>query len=261
MTRKTIIILVIAGAAFLTVAAAAIVKLEVSPTLKDSYFEPDSDKLRQVPANIVVVRKTHFPNTYGKIRHVHDGDSLARTVGHDVILRDLIAEAYDCEPGQVVLPPDATHDQFDFLVTMPGHTREHLRQAISKTLGYTAHTETRDTDVFKLKVTDASLPGLVVSPNSEDSDVQFKDGKLFFTHKTMDYILHGLQDGLARPVIDETGLTNSYNFSLAWNQKVMQAMQDGAFNLDRVQTVLHGWGLTLEPATQTMDMVIVEKAQ
>jgi uncharacterized protein (TIGR03435 family) len=260
MTNKMMITMVVAVGALLTVAAAAIVKLETGPSVKNSYFEPDSDKLRQVPSGIVVVRETHFPNTYGKVRNVHEGDSLARTVGHDVTLRELMAEAYDVEPGQIVLPPDATRDQFDFLVTVP-HTRDRLQAAIASTLGYTAHIETRETDVFKLRVIDASLPGLTVSPDSEDSDVQFKDGKLFFTHKSADYILYGLQDGLAKPVIDETGLTNRYDFSLSWNRKTTQAMQDGTFSLEGVQKVLRGWGMELEPATQTMDMVIVEKTR
>lgn len=252
--------MVVAVGALLTVAAAAIVKFEMAPTIKDSWFEPESDKLRQVPAGIVVVRRTHFPNTYGKIRHVHEDNHLVRSVGHEVTLRDLMAEAYDVEPGQVVLPPDATKEQFDFLVTVP-HTRDRLHAAITKTLGYTAHVETRETDVFKLRVMDASQPGLIVSPATEDSDVQYKDGKLFFTHKSVDYILGGLQDGLARPVIDETGLTNSYDFTLPWNREATKAMQDGKFSFESVQKVLGGWGLTLEPATETMDMLIVEKTR
>src|SRR5690348_6429346 len=87
--------------------------------VKDSYFDPDTDKLRQLPANLAVLRPTHFPNFTPKIRHVHNEDEseIIRTLGRDVSLREAIAEAYDCNPARVVLPPDAAKDGFDFLIT------------------------------------------------------------------------------------------------------------------------------------------------
>jgi hypothetical protein len=38
-------------------------------------------------------------------------------------------------------------------------------------------------------------------------------------------------------------------------------MQGGTWHLEGVQKVLQGWGLGLEPATETLDMVVVEKAR
>ncbi len=65
-------------------------------TVKNAYFEPDTDKLRQVPANLLVLQPTRFPHTYGKIRHYHEGENLARTVGRNVSFHAMMAEAYDC---------------------------------------------------------------------------------------------------------------------------------------------------------------------
>jgi hypothetical protein len=61
------------------VAAVAMVIGNPFSRVKDSYFEPDKDKLRQVPANLLVVRPTHFPHQYGKKRHYYEDDELART--------------------------------------------------------------------------------------------------------------------------------------------------------------------------------------
>ena len=258
MKQKTTIALIIAAGVLTLSVLAAIAKPYLFPAAKNAWFTVDSDGLRQLPAHLVILRPTRLSYAGPKIRHVHDGDSLTRTVGRDVSFRDLMAEAYDCEPGNVVLPPGTPDGQFDFLVTVP-HAREHLRDAISTQLGYTAHHETLDTEVLKLQMTDASLSGFTVSPDNEDSDITQTGSRLYFTHKPFSVVVHGLEDGLGKPVLDETGLTNNYDFSIAWNPRAMRAMQGGTFQMDGVQQALSRWGLHLQPATQNMDMVIVEK--
>lgn len=259
MTRKTTIAVVVAAGALAFWALAAVVKPSVFPAPQDSWFTVSSDGLRQLPAHWVILRPTRLSHAGPKIRQVHEGDSLARIAGRDVSFRDLVAEAYDCDPGCVVLPPGTLPGQFDFLVTESPHPREHLRDLIASQLGYTAHHETRDTTVLKLQMADASLPGFTISPNSEDDDIEYTNGRLYFTHKPISLLVHGLEDGLGQPVLDETGLTNNYDFSTPWNPGVMHVMQTGAFAMDRVQKVLNASGLELKPDTQSMDLVIVEK--
>jgi uncharacterized protein (TIGR03435 family) len=258
---KTIKISVITGIVLaVTIALAMVVRAEFFSNVKEAYFTPDSDQLRAVPSGIVMVRPTHFASAPGKIRHVHNGDSLARTVGRNATLRDMLAEAYNCDPGRVVLPADAPKGHFDFLVTTP-ETRKHLRTAIQKETGYAGRHETREADVFVLTVADPRLPGFTVSADDEESDINYKDGKLTFKHQPLKTILKGLEDGLALPVQDETGLTNYYDFSVVWSKDIQQRMQAGTFSADGVKRVLADWGLRLEPGTTTLDMVIVEKAK
>ena len=244
------------------IAAAIVVKLHYLPTVKDAYFKPDFDNLRQVPARIVAVRPTHTAHSIGDpIRNLEEGGSLLRAVGRDVTFRNLIAEAYDCSPGRVVLPSDAPKGGFDFLVTVPTDTREHLQSAIRTKLGYLAHHETRDADMLKLEVADPSLPGLTISPDGENETIQYNNGKLNFQHKNLKLFVAGLENGLALPVLDETGLTGRYNFSIAWSEAAQQKMQNGAFDLDGVKRVLKSLGLRLEPGTTSLDVVVVEKAK
>jgi uncharacterized protein (TIGR03435 family) len=255
--KKTLIITV--GIAVLAVAAVAM--MTGHHAVKDAYFEPDTDKLRQVPANLLVIQSTRFPNSHGKVRHYHENDRLARTVGRNVSFQAMMAEAYDCDFAQVILPPGAPQGNFDFLVTKTGHVREQLRTAIEKQLGYTAHRETRDMDALILKVTNPSLPGLSVSGSDEDSDIHYKSGKLNFTHKPFDYIVGGLSQGLDKPILDHTGLTNYYDFSLTWNAGIEKAMQHGSLNADGTEKVIAEWGLSLEPTNVSMDVYVVEKAR
>jgi len=258
MKHKTTIAIVIAASAVAVVALAAVVKHSVITSPKDSWFTVDSDGLRQLPAGLDVLRPTHLARDSSKIRHVPDGESLARTSGRNVTLRDLLAEAYDCDPGNIVLPPGAVQSQFDFVVTKP-KPREHLREIIRKQLGYTAHHETRETAVLKLQVANASLPGFVVSPKSEDDDIEYTNGWLYFTHKPISVVVHGLEDGFGEPVVDETGMTNNYDYSMPWDSGVAHAMQTGAFSVGGVEKGLKSMGLELKTATENMDMVIVEK--
>ena len=252
---------VTAGGAILVVALAAVVKLH-SPAVKDAYFDPDTDKLRLLPANLVFVRPTHFPHFSAKQRHVHENsESITRTLGRNVPLRDAIAEAYDCNPARVVLPVDAPKGGFDFLVTTGDNARDNLKTAIETKLGYTAHRETREMDVWAMKVENPSLPGLTVSGPGEPADETVKDGKLYLTHQSLSAILDGLSQGLNQPVVDETGLTNYYNFSVTWNDEIQKRMANGTFDLDGVKKVLADWGLRLEQDTQPVDVFAVQKAR
>jgi len=251
---------IVAGISIFAAVAVVIIVKQQSSAVKDSYFKPDFDNLRYVPSGIVAVRPTHSMQSIGDpVRNMFDQGSLTRAVGCNVTLRDLIAEAYGCEPGSVVLPPDASKSGFDFLVTVPADVQQHLQSAIGKKLGYMARQESRDTEVLKLKVKDASLPGLTASPEGESESIQYKDGKLYFTHKTLKLLMDALQDGLAQPVLDETGLTGRYNFSVAWSGAAQEKIRGGGFDLDGVQKVLNGLGLELEPATEQMNVFVVEK--
>ncbi len=259
MTKITV---TVGGAIVMAVAAAVVVKLQLNPAVKDAYFKPDFDNLRKVPAGIVAVRTTRAKGSIGDpIRNMEEGDSLLRAVGYGVALRDLIAEACDCKPGRVILPANTPKTRFDFLVTVPTGPREHLQSAIRKNLGYVTRHETREVDVLKLQVADPSLPGLAVSPEGEDETIQYKDGRLYFKHKNLKLLLGGLEQGLGKPVLDETGLTGRYNFSIAWNEAIQEHMQNGAFDLDGVKKVLKELGLRLEPDTASLDMVVVEQAK
>jgi len=254
--KKTLIITV--GIAIVAMVATAMAVHH--QTIKAAYFEPDTDKLRLVPVNLLVVQPTRFPNSYGKIRHYHEGDNLARTVGRNVSFQAMMAEAYDCDFAKVILPPGTPQGNFDFLVTRPTRVREQLRTTILKQLGYTALRETRDMDALILQVNNPSLPGLTVSADDEANDINYKNGKLYFTHKPFDYIVDGLSQGLDKPILDQTGLTNYYDFSTAWNSNIEKAMQHGSLDLGRTENVIANWGLGLQPTNISMNTYVVEKA-
>jgi uncharacterized protein (TIGR03435 family) len=247
----------------IVVLLAAAIAVKFSLRVKDSYFNPDTGPLRLVPTNLAVVRPTKFPGGMAKISEIHDGNggAVTRAVGQNVRLQDVIGEAWDCNPARVVLPPEAPKGGFDFLVTKAPDARKQLQAAIPKKLGYTAHEETRDTEVWVLKVENSALPGLIASPDNEPAGASFRDGKLYLRHQRLSVILNGLSQGLNQPVVDKTGLDKFYNFSVPWTPEVQQRMQGGTFSLDGVKKVLGSLGIGLEPDTESQEMYVVERAR
>jgi uncharacterized protein (TIGR03435 family) len=254
-------------------AAAIVIKLLFFPSIKDAYFAMDARSLQQVPSGVVVVRPTHFPYLrrngilYTPSPH-HNGNGW-RMMGRDVPLRVVMATAYDQSPARVVLPPDAPKGNFDFLVVVTGNPRQRLQAAIRRKLGYVAQKETRETDVLALKIVNASLPDLTVSKASERQTVFFNDVKLRVTHMPLMMVASerlmpvadGLEQFLNTPVVDKTGLTNLYDYSIAWNVHIQRQLEDKTMARAAVDKILNGWGLGLQPDTASLEMLVVKEAR
>lgn len=254
---KKIILTAAIGAAFVLAVVVAMAIKYHPIRAKGSYFEPDSNNLRHVPTGLVILQPTHFPHRSADMRHLHeDSSSVTRTVGRNVPLRNVIAEACGCTPSHVVMPPDAPGGGYDYIVTTGVNAREDLLSAVENKIGYTVARETRVVDVWAVKVQDPNLPGLTVSPTNEWADEAVKDGKPYLIHQSLGAILDSLSQGIDKPVVDETGLTNCYDYSVTWKK-----MNDDAYPLATVKQVLAGWGLRLEPAMAPVDMSVVQKAE
>jgi uncharacterized protein (TIGR03435 family) len=246
-------------AVLLLVAMAVVVKLMFFPTINDRFFQVRNNaELKQAPPGLVIVRPTHFPKppTNGIAAVIVKGSPWI--VGRNVTFQNLIATAYSYNPGRVALPVGAPKGNYDFLVTVPKDPQAQLQTAIRRKLGYVAEKETRDTPVLALKVEDPSSPGLKVSTAKSDNLAE-KNGRLYFTHQRLTTITDGLEGILKTPVVDETGLTNFYDFSLAWDPQTAQQIQSSTLDNETGRKILTEWGLGLEPDTASIEMLVVKK--
>jgi uncharacterized protein (TIGR03435 family) len=261
----------LAGALALALIAAAL-KLAFFPSIKDAYFTMDNRELTQAPAGLVVVRPTHYPflrrNGILYARVPSEGTNSLRIMGRNVPLRDALAAAYGENPARVLLPPDAPKDNFDFLVTAASDARQQFQSVIRRKLGYVAQKETRDADVLALKITDPRLPGLTASGADEKPFVHYDDRRLILRHLPLMLVaeerLMPLTTALGRylniPVVDKTGLTNAYNYSIAWNVHVQRQLRDETTARAAADKMLQGMGLGLAPDTAPLEMLVVKKA-
>lgn len=262
MSQLTKIITICAIIAVL--AAGVAVKWFFFPSAKDDYFAMNQRSFRQVPSGIVVVRQTHFPKSMRKGIMSDSiqvsGHRVWRMMGRNVTLQQLMGVAYGRSADRVVLPAIVSDTNYDFLVTARGNMEETLQAAIRKRLGFVAHAEMRDTDALALKVQDTSLPGLAVSDAGAKQDVNFDNGKLYFTHTRLKMMTDGLEQMLKKPIIDKTNLTNFYDFSVTWDSQMQRQLQNDSTAAAAVKKILAGWGLGLEPDNDLVEMLVVKSA-
>lgn len=257
MTTKTMIVVVVS--VLVAVAAVVAVKLIFFPSIDDKYFALNSSRLQHAPPGLVIVRPTHFVKGQTGVAYANAKQGTWM-VGRNVTLQTLMATAYSQNPAKIVLPSDAPKKNYDFLVTVPKDTQQQMQSAIQRKLGYTAQKETRDTDVMALRIDNPNLPGLKIS-TARTQSVDMKDGRLCFTHTQITDLLDGLEQAVKIPVVDKTGLTNYYDFSLAWNQQLAQQVQNGTLDPETGKKILGDWGLGLHPDTASVEMLVVKKAR
>jgi hypothetical protein len=126
--------IMLSGALVVVLVMAVAVKFFYFPSVKAAWFQFSSQKLRQVPGGLVIVRPTSFPKSLHKGVIMAGVKGTFRVLGRNVPLQQLMATAYDFNPARVVLPPEAPTNNFDFLVTTPSSPDEHLRLAVRKKL-------------------------------------------------------------------------------------------------------------------------------
>jgi len=249
---------VVAGLTFLAVAVAAlIIKYTLVPAVQDSYFKLNYMHFQTVPANLLVVRPTHFTNESGNFMASTTpkvGQEVMRMLGRNVPLEQVVAMAYGCSPSRIVSPTVKPAGNFDYLVTVPYRQRERLQAAIKKQLGYTAHWDNRDADVLLLETTAADPPGFTLSASSANGNVSYKNGRYQFTHMQPTVMLGFLETSFKQPVLDRTGMTNFYDFSVAMNWRGPNGPDQ-----EQLESLLGNLGLKLEPATESTRMLVLEK--
>ncbi len=254
-TTKT----VVAGLVLLAVMATLlVVKLALGPAIEDSYFQQNYMHFQAVPKDLLAVRPTHFTNgtvSYTATTSPKPGQYVMRMMGRNVSLEQVIAAAYGGNPARIVPPLIKPKGNFDYLVTMPDRQQERFQAAVRKKLGYTAHWEDRDTDVLLLETRVPDPPAFKLSTATKEN-VTGQNGKYWFTHMRPASMLGFLERSFKQPVLDRTGMTNYYDFSVTVSSRGRNEP-----NQKELEDILGGLGLKLEPATESTRMLVVEEAR
>jgi uncharacterized protein (TIGR03435 family) len=227
------------------------------PSVKDEYFKSDYREFQKVPGNLLVVRPTRFSlpshgTIFSSYTRSPSGQYVVRQMGRNVSLERVMALAYQCNPSQIIPPATKPPGHFDFLVTVPDPSRERFKAAIQKKLGYTAHWESRNTKVLLLETRTPQAPGLKVS-TARNGNISFNNGKYEFTHAGLGSLMGFFEQYLEQPVLDRTGLTNFYDYSIEMDWPV-----PGGPDQKTVEKILKDLGLKLEPGNESVQMLVVE---
>lgn len=243
------------------VVAAIGVKILFFPSVKDAWFAMDRDRLLKDPPGMVVFRPTHFhDNTerYVVSARYKQNDKAARWVmGRDLPLRIAIAVAYNVNRATVVLPPDAPTGHFDFLVTTLDDPPARLQAAIRHKLGLVAQKETRQTTVMAIRIVDPNLPNLEISDPTENEGATYSKGQLHFKHLHIDDLTDEFERVINVPVVDQTGLTNAYDFSVPWDRQTEVRFMLEATARATIDKMLNKIGLALQSVNAPVEVLVV----
>ena len=184
------------------------------------------------------------------------GDSL--TAQNDT-LKKTIQIVYDVKPTHVVADTELPKGKYDFYILLP-QEKSHAEfeaifaQAVSATFGLTVKRETRPIEVLVLKTNNASLETLAKSINPDGAYSAFWN-EAAATNQPLKSLTDELEISCSEPVLDETRLTNHFDFEIKWKQKDY-AHPNISGMIDAVKTL----GLTLERVKRPTDVVVVSKS-
>jgi uncharacterized protein (TIGR03435 family) len=223
----------------------------------------------------VVTVKPSDPNRPGKLftirgRHVM---TINTTVS------DLITFGYSIQTKQIENAPVWLDEKYDIdgLPDVEGQPniqqmRLLIRDALVERLGLKFHYDQRELSVYALTLTKGGPKmTLTAQKPSDPGNFLFRGlGKLMVTNSTMKDFCHGMQEAVMdKPVVDQTGLTDRYDFNLNWTPDESQFVAMGAKvpppNLDdpnsppSLYTALQEQlGLKLEATKAKADVMVID---
>jgi uncharacterized protein (TIGR03435 family) len=227
------------------------------------------------PKYDVVTVKPSDPNRPGKLFTIRGRQVL--TINTTV--NDLITFAYSLQTKEIINAPSWMDEKYDVDGVPDVEGQPNIQQmrmliadALVQRFGLKFHTEQREMSAYALSVAKGG-PKLTVTsdrPSSPGNFIFGGFGKLHVTNSTMKDFCHGMQEAVMdRPVVDQTGLTERYDFNLNWTPDESQFASFGAHipppnpddpnPLPSLYTALQEQlGLKLEVAKANVDVMVID---
>ena len=199
-----------------------------------------------------------------------------------ISLADIIAFAYELHPKQISgLPGWAETEGYEIVARLPeggdpsdAQIRTMLKDLMKDRFGLSLHTEKRELSVYAISIGKNGPAGIKMVKNTTNGARVGAQGlgRTVFSGVTMAGFADQLQlRVLDRPVIDQTGLTDRYDFTLNWRPDEFQfprasaaqrtaAVTNGADSLPDLFTAFQEQlGLKLEAAKAPIDVLVIDK--
>jgi uncharacterized protein (TIGR03435 family) len=174
-----------------------------------------------------------------------------------VTLNSVLALAYGVRPDQITGPKWLGEERFDIAATLPaGATPAQvpvmLQHLLTERLGMTVHEQTKPTTFYALvpakggvKMKAVEKPEIRATVDMSSENIELKD-------YTMVNFAKFLTTAMGRPVVDETGLTASFDIRLFVSLADLKSA--------KAVGAIHELGLNLEKRNAPVKSLIVDKA-
>jgi uncharacterized protein (TIGR03435 family) len=178
-----------------------------------------------------------------------------RLVLPNITLRACILLAYQVADYQLVTPAWAESERYDIQATMRPHSSESdiwlmLQALLIERFQMASHHEKKEMSVYALAPT-GSTPRL--APKSDcTGSISFSRQSIVAKCNSMEALAAGLMRQADRPVVNMTGLTGNYEFTLTWTPDETRA--------PLFQALKQQLGLKLEPRRLPIDVLVIDHA-
>jgi uncharacterized protein (TIGR03435 family) len=211
------------------------------------------DQLNQPPQVRILPSKFHTPD-WATVN--------GKMIGTGVGAQNVVASAYGyITPARVVFSADLPANLYDYIACLPGGeeaNEQALQAEVKRKFGVIGKIETRDADVWLLKVKFPNAPGLKRNTKTGDRGNSFSDIPSGFHgwNERMFDLAYSLEFRADVPVMDTTGLTNRFDFDLDCTESDLKN-----HDWDSVNLALGKLGLELVSTNMPLEMLVVEKVK
>ena len=187
------------------------------------------------------------------------GNGSRSIVGSDVM--GILSLCYDMNRIRIVTNCVLPDGRFDVAVKTPAKENDGvnswLRLAVETTFGLAARKEVREMDVYVLTAKNPNAENLAPTVSTGGSSSSYGPGHIQAINGSMGSLARGLETLLKRPVLDETGLTNRYDFELKWEVKEPEPPDPEPL----ITALRQQLGLELTPAKRTVEVLVVDSTK
>jgi uncharacterized protein (TIGR03435 family) len=139
-------------------------------------------------------------------------------------LRGILSEAYQVPETRIDAPEWCSKASYDFSVVTPQHEEalrwQLVKQALEAAFHLKLHEEMKETPVYVLRKAEGQEPKLrLATTKGKSSRWTPGKGEVEAMGASVGTVTHVAQFVLGDEVLDETGLTDRYDFDLKWDGK------------------------------------------
>ena len=207
--------------------------------------------VKETPPQVrILPSKFRFPaDFHGAFEDGGDGRLIGIAAGFPTLVQSAFHVSHQ---DRIIYPPDSPTGAYDYIANLRHGSPAALQKEIKRKLGVSGSFETLDTDVLLLRVKRPNSPNLKRSLGKHPWTEVESDG-ISDTNILMSAFASQLEEYVSRiPVIDQTGLTNPYEFhldvpGLLWNVEALKPV------------LLDQLGLELVPGREPVEKLVLTK--
>jgi hypothetical protein len=228
-------------------------------TVKEMHPYKDSEwdigqvngNILQTAPHIVKIIPAKFPKQGGLA-----GTGNGRALGLGLRVEEIAGFAYgDIIGTRTIFLTDLPSEKYDFISNLRFGSETALRREIEKQFGIVGRYETVETNVLYLRIQSPNALGLRPAATRNSSSSSENAGEYHVVNLRFFNIRDFVEGELGIPVIDQTGLTGSYDIDLKWDSR--NDPQHENLKLALQQQL----GLELIPGIEPIKMLVIKKTK